>query len=162
MSDAFESRESPQGGEDYLTVSLDDDLFAIRVGSVHEVLDPPPVTNVPNAPDFAPGLINVRGNILPLIDLRRRFDMHPVPDTEHTRVIVSRIEAGGDGFFVGIKADAVHEVLAVGRTAIEPLPENGTRWPTRFLAGVIRHENRFVILLDLERILGQSDTPSLH
>lgn len=146
---------------DYLTISLDDDIFALNVSLVHEVLDPPPVTRVPNAPDFAPGLINVRGMIMPLIDLRRRFGMAPQPDTEHSRVIVSRIEAGADSYFVGIKADAVHEVVSLGPKAVEPLPDNGTRWPSGFLAGVARLGGRFVILLDLENILRPTEA-SLH
>ncbi|KQT69014.1 MULTISPECIES: chemotaxis protein CheW [unclassified Aureimonas] len=159
MTQAATAAETTAPVQDYLTVSLDDDVFAIPVGFVHEVLDPPPVTLVPNAPDFAPGLINVRGNIVPLIDLRRRFGMGAQGDTEHSRVIVSRIETEADSFFVGIKADAVHEVLSIAKGGVEALPENGTRWPARFLSGVIRHEGRFVILLDLERIL-QSDAPA--
>ncbi|MBB3936240.1 chemotaxis protein CheW [Aureimonas phyllosphaerae] len=145
---------------DFLTVSLGQDVFALAVEAVHEVLDPPPVTTVPNAPAFAPGLVNVRGNIMPLIDLRRRFAMPAVADTESSRVIVSRVETGGEGFFVAIKADAVHEVVSLDRAAVEPVPENGTRWPLRFLRGVVRHGGGFVVLLDLETVL-QPDPASL-
>jgi purine-binding chemotaxis protein CheW len=140
---------------DFLTVSLGQDVFALAV----EVLDPPPVTTVPNAPAFAPGLINVRGNIMPLIDLRRRFAMPAVADTESSRVIVSRVETGGEGFFVAIKADAVHEVVSLERAAVEPVPENGTRWPLRFLRGVVRHGGGFVVLLDLETVLQADPAP---
>ncbi|WP_152044796.1 chemotaxis protein CheW [Aureimonas psammosilenae] len=147
---------------DYLTISIDDDLFALKVDLVHEVLDPPPVTLVPNAPAFAPGLVNVRGNILPLVDMRRRLGLEPKADTEHSRVIVSKAGSGQDDFLVGIKADAVHEVLAIASSEIEALPENSTRWPAGLLSGVVRHNGRFVILLELERILRTDDPAPLH
>jgi purine-binding chemotaxis protein CheW len=147
---------------DFLTVSLGQDVFALKVEAVHEVLDPPPVTTVPNAPDFAPGLVNVRGNIMPLIDLRRRLAMPPVADTESSRVIVSRVETAGEGFYVAIKADAVHEVVSLDRSAVEPVPENGTRWPLRFLSGVARQGGRFVVLLDLETVLQPDPPPALN
>lgn len=152
-----ETQDASSGDQDYLTVSLDDDVFALKVAAVHEVLDPPAMTIVPNAPDFAPGLINVRGSVVPLIDLRTRFGMGSKADTEHARVIVSRVEAAGESFYVGIKADAVHEVVHIREDAIEALPENGTRWPPHFLSGVVKHDGRFVILLDIERILQPND-----
>lgn len=152
------AQEAAVDSQDYLTVSLDDDVFALKVAAVHEVLDPPTVTTVPNAPDYAPGLINVRGNVVPLIDLRRRLGMAAVADTEHSRVIVSRIEAFGESFYVGIKADAVHEVVPIRAGTIEPLPENGTRWPAHFFSGVVKHDRRFVLLFDLERLLQAEPT----
>lgn len=158
MSPRSAQQDAAQACDDYLTVSLDDDVFALRIAAVHEVLDPPAMTIVPNAPDFAPGLINVRGNVVPLIDLRIRFGMGAEDDTEHSRVIVSRVQVNGEGFYVGIKADAVHEVIQVRNETIESLPENGTRWPQQFLGGVVRHNGRFVILLDIDRILQTADT----
>ncbi|RIY02720.1 chemotaxis protein CheW [Aureimonas flava] len=161
MSHAIPAAGAPGAPpEDFLTVSLGEDLFALRVEAVHEVLDPPAVTRVPNAPDFAPGLVNVRGNIMPLVDLRCRLDMPPVADTASSRVVVSRVEVGGEGFLVAIKADAVHEVVALDRGAVEPVPENGTRWPLRFLSGVARHAGRIVVLVDLAVVLGADASPA--
>ena len=162
MSQATPAPEAAREGGDYLTISIDDDLFAIPVDLVHEVLDPPQMTLVPNAAAYAPGLVNVRGNILPLIDLRRRFLMEDATDTEHSRVIVSRIGDAAGGFMVAVKADAVHEVQFFAPEAVEALPENGTRWPAEFLSGVVRREGRFVILVDLERILRPGDAATTH
>ncbi|MDY8107621.1 chemotaxis protein CheW [Fulvimarina sp. 2208YS6-2-32] len=140
-------------GRDYLTIALDDDIFAMRVGSVHEVLDPPVMTRVPNAPSHAPGLINVRGNVMPLVDLRKRFDMDEREDGETTRVIVTEVERLGETYFVGLKADAVYEVLDIAPEAIQPLPENGTRWPRDLMSGVIQRDGRFVLLLDIANVV---------
>lgn len=145
---------SDQSLQDYLTVALGDDLFGLKVDLVHEVLDPPAMTRVPNAPAFAPGLINVRGNVLPLVDLRVRFGMEGTPDTESTRVIVSEVATGdGETFQVAIKTDAVFEVIHVRKGEVAPLPEYGSRWPSRYLDGVVRQDDRFVVLLDFERLL---------
>lgn len=153
-ADAAEpTTDAAAGGADYLTVALVDDIFALRVDRVHEVLDPPPMTLVPNAPDHAPGLINVRGNVVPLVDLRTRLRMARAENTETTRVIVSEVGRGEDAFAVGVRTDAVFEVIHVRDDEIEPIPEHGTRWPERFLSGVVKRDNRFVVLLDLERIV---------
>ncbi|WP_062015746.1 chemotaxis protein CheW [Aureimonas sp. AU4] len=139
---------------DYLTVALGQDLFAIPVSLVHEVLDPTPVTRVPNAPVYAPGLVNVRGNVLPMLDLRARFGLEPTPDTASTRLIVSEVAIeGGDPFEVAIKTDAVFAVVPVRDEEIAAVPEYGSRWPSRFLAGVVRDEGRFVLLLDVARLV---------
>ncbi len=142
--------------QDYLTVALGDDLFGIKVALVHEVLDPPAMTRVPNAPSFAPGLINVRGNVLPLIDLRDRFGMEPAEATEASRVIVSEVAPSGESFHVGIRTDAVFEVIHVRESEVEAMPEYGTRWPSRYLDGVVRQDGRFVVLLDVERLLDEA------
>lgn len=139
--------------QDYLTIALGEDLFGIKVALVHEVLDPPAMTRVPNAPAFAPGLVNVRGNVLPLIDLRNRFGMEPTEDTESTRLIVSEVASAGETFHVGIKTDAVFEVIHVRPGEVEAMPEYGTRWPSRYLDGVVRQDGRFVVLLDVEQLL---------
>ncbi len=139
--------------QDYLTVALGDDLFAIKVDLVHEVLDPPPVTRVPNAPNFAPGLVNVRGNVLPLVDLRVRFGMEPTADTASSRVIVSEVtREEGEPFQVAMRTDAVFEVIQVRRSDVAAMPENGSRWPMRFLDGVVRQDDRFVTLLDVSEV----------
>ncbi|MBB3951650.1 chemotaxis protein CheW [Aureimonas jatrophae] len=139
---------------DFLTIALGEDLFAIPVSLVHEVLDPAPVTRVPNAPVFAPGLVNVRGNVLPMLDLRARFGLEPAPDTASTRLIVSEVAIeGGDPFEVAIKTDAVFAVVPVRDEEIASVPEYGSRWPSRFLAGVVRDEGRFVLLLDVPRLV---------
>lgn len=137
---------------DYLTIALDEDIFALSVASVHEVLDPPPMTLVPNAPAHTPGLVNVRGNVMPLLDLRTRFGMAPAPDGDTTRVIVTRMDRQGDAFLVGLRADSVYEVIDIAQDAIRPAPPNSTRWPAALMQGVVQRNDRYVIILDLDQI----------
>lgn len=139
--------------QDYLTIALDEDIFALPVSSVREVLDPPPMTLVPFAPAHAPGLVNVRGNVMPLLDLRTRFGMAPAPNGEATRVIVTHLDRPGDPFLVGLRADAVYEVVDIPGTAIRPAPSGSTRWPAGLMGGVIQRSDRYVILLNLDEIV---------
>lgn len=150
---ALDAADPSAAPRDYLTVALGDDLFAMPVELVHEVLDPPPVTRVPNAPRFAPGLVNVRGNVLPLVDLRARFGLPAAADTPASRVIVSEVQPeDGEPFQVAIKTDAVFEVMPVRRADVAAMPENGARWPSRFLDGVVRQDGRFVTLIDVAQV----------
>lgn len=139
--------------QDYLTIALDEDIFALPVANVREVLDPPPMTLVPFAPAHAPGLVNVRGNVMPLLDLRTRFGMEPVENGEATRVIVTHIDRPGDPFLVGLRADAVYEVVDIPQGSVRLAPPGSTRWPAALMLGVIQRNDRYVILLNLEEIV---------
>lgn len=140
-------------GQDYLTIALDQDIFALPVASVREVLDPPPMTRVPFAPAHVPGLVNVRGNVMPLLDLRTRFGMEPAEDGETTRLIVTHVDRPGDPFLVGLRADAVYEVIDIPQGALRPAPPGSTRWPAALMQGVIQRGERYVIVLDLAEIV---------
>lgn len=139
--------------QDYLTIALDEDIFALPVANVREVLEPPPMTLVPFAPAHAPGLVNVRGNVMPLLDLRTRFGMEPVENGEATRVIVTHIDRPGDPFLVGLRADAVYEVVDIPQGTVRPAPPGSTRWPAGLMLGVIQRNDRYVILLNLDEIV---------
>lgn len=151
----------PDTSQDYLTIALDEDIFALPVASVREVLDPPPMTVVPFAPAHAPGLVNVRGNVMPLLDLRTRFGMAPIGDGETTRVIVTHIDGPGDPFLVGLRADAVYEVIDIPSGALRPAPTGSTSWPATLMQGVIQRNDRYVIILNLEEIVA-ADTARPH
>jgi purine-binding chemotaxis protein CheW len=155
MQQAEKSAGTARAGE-YLTFALDHETFAIPVDAVREVVDPPPSTAVPNAPDFAPALINVRGNVVAMVDLRRRFAMPPA-EAEDTRVVVAEVPVMGEPTLVGIMADAVYEVIDASKTAIEDIPRLGTRWRAEFIKGVAKQEQGFVIILDMERILADRE-----
>jgi purine-binding chemotaxis protein CheW len=155
MPRAARSGPSFQASE-FLTFALDHETFAIPVDAVREVVDLLDATQVPNAPDFAPALINVRGNVVPLVDLRRRFAMPPA-DAEDTRVVVAEVLVHGEATLVGIMADAVYKVIDASKAAIEDIPRLGTRWRAEFIKGVAKQERGFVIILDMERILADRE-----
>lgn len=145
-----------------LIFRLSGDVFALPVGDVHEILDPLPTTSVPNAPAFAPALINVRGAIAPLIDIRQRLRMPTVPADDHARVIVLELPVNGVATRLAILADAVEEVIETDRAALKPVPELGARWPEQYVVGVARHGDTLVILLDTETLFRPDAGPSLQ
>jgi purine-binding chemotaxis protein CheW len=135
-----------------LTLRLEDEIFAIAAESVREILDLVPVTEVPNAPGFVTGLINVRGRVVPLADLRVIFDMsRPEPDQD-TRIVVLEIDLEGEATIIGILADKVHEVTDIEAGVIQEAPRVGMRWRPDFVRGIGRRNGNFVIIPDLERI----------
>jgi purine-binding chemotaxis protein CheW len=135
-----------------LTLRLQDEIFAIEAERVREILDVGAITQVPNAPAFVGGLINVRGSIVPLADLRVMFGMsRPEPDAD-TRIVVMEVEIGGEPTIVAILADRVHEVTDLPAACIEAAPRVGMRWRPEFVRGIAKRDGRFLILPDLGRI----------
>ncbi len=145
-----------RGAINALTLELGGEVFAIEAGRVREVLDRVAVTRVPRAPDFVGGLINVRGRVVPLADLRVKFDMPRTPPDENTRVVVLELPLGGEAAVVGIHADRVHTVTDIDLARMEDAPRVGMRWRPEYLRGVARHQERFVIIPDLQRIFSEN------
>jgi purine-binding chemotaxis protein CheW len=141
-----------QGTMKALTLRLQDEVFAIEAGSVREILDLVPVTEVPNAPAFVGGLINVRGRVVPLADLRVVFGMHRPPPDKDTRIVVIETEIEGEPTIIGIVADKVHEVTEIDATSVQDAPRVGMRWRPEFVAGIGKLRDDFVIIPDLGRI----------
>ena len=145
MTDAAKSMKA-------LTFALQGETFAIDAEGVREILDLVPITEVPSAPDFANGLINVRGRVVPLADLRVTFGMErPKPDAD-TRIVVIEIELGGEPAIVGILADKVHDVADIETSAIEEAPKVGMRWRSDYVRGIGKRNGDFIIIPDMGRI----------
>ncbi|SMQ73081.1 purine-binding chemotaxis protein CheW [Devosia lucknowensis] len=140
-----------------LTIRLDDELFAVEAGRVREILDLVPITEVPNAPDFVGGLINVRGRVVPLADLRVMFGMNrPEPDQD-TRIVVMEVDMDGEATIAGILADKVHDVTDIEAASIEEAPKVGMRWRPEFIKGIGKRNGGFIIIPDMERIFETTD-----
>lgn len=154
---------SETGAMRALTLRLQDEVFAIEATRVREILDLVPITEVPNAPAFVGGLINVRGRVVPLADLRVTFDMdRPAPD-EDTRVVVVEVDVDGEPTVAGILADKVHDVTDIEAAVIQDAPRVGMRWPPEFVRGIGKRNGAFVIIPNLERIFatqGRRSGPS--
>jgi purine-binding chemotaxis protein CheW len=136
----------------YLTFKLDSDLFAVDVSKAREVLDFVEVTRVPQTPDYMLGVINLRGSVVPVINLRRKFGMQEAERTVDTCIIVVDINVNDETVVVGIVADAVQEVLDLDSGQIEPPPRLGTRLNTEFIKGMGSLDDQFIILLDIDRV----------
>jgi purine-binding chemotaxis protein CheW len=145
----------------YLTFRLGDELFAINVFKAREVLDLSHITRVPTAPGYLRGVVNVRGNAIPVVDLRAKFGLPQAADTLHTRIIVMELQVDGEPIVVGGLADAVHEVLELEPHEINDPPSLGLRWRTDLILGMGRRDDRFTIILDIERVFSTEDLVAL-
>lgn len=140
-----------------LTLALDGEIFALDADLVREILDLVPVTEVPNARPFVGGLINVRGKVVPLADLRVKFGMEITPPTIDTRIIVIEMPLNGEPTIIGLLADKVHEVTEVAASALEETPRIGMRWRSEFIRCVGKRGADFIIVLDIERVINSAE-----
>jgi purine-binding chemotaxis protein CheW len=135
-----------------LTFDLQGDLFAVEAMHVREILDLVPITEVPNTDPFVNGLINVRGKVVPLADLRIKLGMELKPPTVDTRIVVLEIEFEGEPATVGIRADKVHEVTEVSASALQETPKVGMRWRPEFIRCIGKRGDNFMVVLDIARV----------
>ncbi|MGV8834068.1 MAG: chemotaxis protein CheW [Devosia sp.] len=148
---------APETAMKALTLRLQDELFAVEAGSVREILDLVPITEVPNASPFVGGLINVRGRVVPLADLRVIFGMdRPEPDQD-TRIVVMEIDIDGEPTIAGILADKVYDVTEIEAASVEEAPKVGMRWRPEFIKGIGKRNGGFIIIPNLERIFQTQD-----
>ena len=135
-----------------LPLELQGELFAIEAAQVREILDLVAVTDVPGADPAVHGLINVRGRVVPLADLRLKFGMEQRAATIDTRIVVIEITIDGDPTAVGIRADKVYEVTELAATALEETPRVGLRWRPEFIRCFGKRGGDFIAVLDIGRI----------
>lgn len=146
----------------YMTFRLGDELFAIDVSQVREVLEVSQITRVPTAPRYMRGLVNVRGQATPVVDLRLRFGLSEAPDTLHTRIIVMELDLDGEKAVLGGIADSVHEVIEIESANIDPPPRIAMRWRTDFIRGMGRRGDDFIIILDINAVFSSGEAALLH
>lgn len=145
----------------YLTFKLAQEDYGISLLKVREIIGMLPITSVPRTPDFVKGVINLRGKVIPVTDLRLRFDMPEIDYTERTCIIVVEISTVQDKVQMGIVVDAVTEVLPVREEEIEPAPEFGVSVDTRYILGMANMEGAVKILLDIDRVLTAEEIEEL-
>src|SRR6185437_476466 len=141
----------------YITFKLGDELFAIDVARVREVLEVSTITKVPTAPACMRGVVNVRGQATPVVDLRLRFGLPQATDTVHTRIIVMELELDGEATVLGGIADSVHEVIELEPGSINPPPRIAMRWRTDFIQGMGKRGDDFIIILDVNAVFSSEE-----
>jgi purine-binding chemotaxis protein CheW len=151
------SSEEQTAVDQYLTFKLSDELYAIGVNRVREVLEYTPVTKVPRTAEFMKGVINLRGSVIPVADLRMKFGMEEAEKTVETSIIVSEVALGEEEVVIGMIADAVEEVVRMEPENIEPSPKIGTTVDSEFISGIGKLGEQFVIILDIDRIFSGED-----
>jgi len=141
----------------YLTYKLGDEVFALDIAKVREVLDFTNITKVPRTPEFMRGVINLRGSVVPVVDLRLKFGMAKTEKTVNTCIIITEVTVDGETTVLGALADSVQEVLDLASDHIEPAPRIGTKLKTEFIKGMGKQNDRFVIILDIDRIFSAEE-----
>ncbi len=141
----------------YLTFELEDEIFAVDVSQVREVLDLTTISKVPRSPEFMRGVINVRGSVVPVMDLRTKFGMNLVESTVNTRIIITEINMDAKKIVLGAIADSVNDVLELEPDQIEEPPEIGSRWRSEFIKGIGKGEDKFIIILNVDRVFSTEE-----
>ncbi|HVN95003.1 MAG TPA: chemotaxis protein CheW [Syntrophorhabdaceae bacterium] len=141
----------------YLTFQLGDEVFALDVSHVREILEFTTVTKVPRTPDYMRGVINLRGGVVPVLDMRLKFGMSLTEKTVNTCIIVVEVSFEGENIIMGALVDSVQEVFDLEPNQIEPAPKIGTQLKTEFIRGMGKRDDRFIILLDIDKIFSSDD-----
>jgi len=141
----------------YLTFKLDDEVFAVDIAKVREVLDFTSVTKVPRTPEFMRGVINLRGSVVPVVDLRLKFGLSKTEKTVNTCIIITEVTVDNETTILGALADSVQEVIELESGQIEPAPKIGLRLKTEFIKGMGKQNERFLILLDIDKVFSTED-----
>ena len=141
----------------FVTFVLGSELFGVEVNRTREILSLIPVTTVPQTPDYMLGVINLRGQVVPVIDMRLKLGMSKTEETQNTCIIVLEVQVDEETLVVGAQADAVREVLEVNLDQIEPPPRLGTKLKTEFIRGMGKIDEQFMILLDIDRVFSSNE-----
>ncbi len=144
-------------GRQYVTLGIDGEVFAVEVEQVEEILDLRPISHVPNAPACLLGMIDMRGRTVPVVDLRVKLGLPPVPPTQQTRIVVLDIDLGGRPLSLGLVADQVFEVAELDGGSLEAPPDIGMRWGSDYIRGIGRRGAALVIVFDLGRLFSAAD-----
>jgi purine-binding chemotaxis protein CheW len=146
-----------QEATQHLTFKLDEEVFALDISKVREVLEYTAVTKVPQTPEFMKGVINLRGHVVPVVDLRLKFGMQEAEKTVNTCIIIVEVSVDKDTAVLGALADSVQEVLELEPDQIEPAPKIGTRLKTDFIKGMGKRDEQFIMILDIDKVFSTDE-----
>ncbi|MBZ0220340.1 MAG: chemotaxis protein CheW [Candidatus Methylomirabilis sp.] len=153
---------SASGPVQYLTFMLEDEVFALEISQVKEVLDFTSITKVPRMPEFMRGVINLRGNVVPVLDLRLKLGLSGKGDTKDTCIIIAEVGYEGAQTVIGALADSVREVISLEEAQIEPPPRIGMTMDSAMIKGMGKRGQEFVIILDSGRVFTAEEIKTAH
>ena len=146
----------------YLTFTLAEEEYGIGILKVKEIIGVMPITTVPQTPEYMKGVINLRGKVIPIVDLRLKFGMQEAAYTEKTCIIVVEIASSAQKVMIGILVDSVSEVLNIKGADIEDAPNFGSRLNTNYILGMAKAGGNVKILLDIDRVLSSDELMALE
>lgn len=141
----------------YLTFKLDNEIFALDIGKVREVLDFTSITKVPRTPEFMRGVINLRGSVVPVVDMRLKFGMSITENNVNTCIIIVEVSIDNETAILGALVDSVQEVIDLEQDQIEPAPRIGTKLRTDFIRGMGKRNNGFIMILDIDKVFSSEE-----
>jgi purine-binding chemotaxis protein CheW len=141
----------------YLTFQLGEEVFALDVSHVREILEFTTVTKVPKTPEYMRGVINLRGSVVPVLDMRLKFGMSMTEKTVNTCIIVVEVSFEGENTIIGALVDSVQEVFELEPDQIEPAPKIGTQLKTEFIKGMGKKDDCFIIMLDIDKVFSSEE-----
>lgn len=136
----------------YLTFKLSDEVFGVDVAQVREILDYVKITKVPQTPDFMCGVINLRGSVVPVVDMNMKFGMVKTERTVNTCIVVVEVLLNDEKTILGALVDSVQEVFEIEPENIEPAPKIGTKLKTEFIKGMGKRDDKFIIILNIDKV----------
>lgn len=145
----------------YLTFTLAEEEYGIGILKIKEIIGMMPITTVPRTPEFVKGVINLRGKVIPVMDLRLRFGMEEIDYTERTCIVVVEIEGTSGTVMIGVVVDSVSEVLNIKGEDVEETPTFGSKMNTEYILGMAKMEGGVKILLDIDRVLNEDEIAAL-
>jgi len=146
----------------YLTFSLEKEEYGIGILKVKEIIGMMPITSIPRTPEFVKGVINLRGKVIPVLDLRAKFEMETIAYTERTCIIVVEIDSDEATILIGIVVDAVCEVLNIREEEVEETPKFGTRLKHDYILGMAKRDGGVKILLNIDRVLSSEEISEIE
>lgn len=141
----------------FLTFMMNTEIYGINILNIREIIDYGNITQVPMMPDFIAGVINLRGSVVPVVDLAIRFSEQPSTRTKRSSIVILEVEYEEQKLEIGITVDAVDEVLDIPSNEIEPAPSFGTKIRTDFISGMAKVNDQLLVLLDIENILSVAE-----
>lgn len=141
----------------YLTFNLDGEVFAIEVSKVREIIDHTELTRIPQMPPFMRGVINLRGSVVSVVDMRAKFGLDSVDDTVDTCIIIVEVKIDDQVNVLGALVDSVQEVLDIDGDQIEPPPRMGSRMNGEFLHGMGKHDEHFIMILNIDKVFSSDE-----
>jgi purine-binding chemotaxis protein CheW len=138
----------------YVTFKLGDELFALDVSQVKEILDVTSITKVPQSESYMRGIINVRGSVIPVVDMKLKFGMAQTEADKDNRIVVVELSLEGETLMLGVMADSVHDVIEIEPDQIESPPSVGANLRSESIKGIGKRDDQFIIIIDINKVFG--------
>ncbi len=161
MTAALAEHRVTSGETSFVSLGIENQIYAVPVSSVVEILDMRPVFRIPETPAYLAGLIDFRGRSVPVVDLRLKLGLSAAAVTPHTRILVLEVPIVGRQIVVGLTADRVFEVMPLDLSELEAPPEIGVAWSSDYIQGIGRRGDRFILLIDLARLFSAGEVAML-